>query len=832
MSTLDPGLGDTVKTASKDLKHATDDVEDDAGKPGPEAGEVQEEEEEEEEEDYREPSHWWFASTAFPLLAGTFGPMANGFSICALANYWRVYIPPGGTEEHGVEIKDPAWLIAINVLSLACAITGNMTLLLNMARRVKFSIAQPITIIGFLLAGLLLIVDMVALTASPTYWLTGNDAPGANHALTEAFYYAIFAAMIYIIIGSLLCFTAYGAVKGHYEKDFKLTNSQRTLMLQTMMFIAYILLGALVFSRIENWNFTVAVYWADVTLLTVGLGDYTPSTDLGRGLVIPFALGGILMVGLVVGSIRSLVLDRGKEKLGARITEKRRHHAIHNVDGRKQTIRISYFAKVDFSTDPSLSPAQRREEEFKVMRKVQDAAERERRNMALLTSLSFGLLLWFVGAAIFMVAERNQQWTYFDSVYFTYICLLTIGYGDFRPDSNAGRAFFVLWSLLAVPSLTILISNMGDTIVKWFSDLTILIGEITVLPGENGFRAGAKAVLGNLTSWAQESFQRFSPPGIFGDVGKGHTMQHEKRMDASKHDAETLDRVAERLNVHIEEDDLHHTARTEAQAHGDVMEKDVQFYHYVLSRECRNLQKDLSAAPPKKYSWEEWEYYLKLMGNEDDAKRYPGQKHPDVLVPEALRMAPSHESDNTITPGGGMVDGDGTMEDERKTSPPGDATTHDDESAAGNAQTDGVVGRKTELAEWRSKHNANKRLTPHPDRKKRGQPRQLTTMDLQDWSWLSSQSPLMGNKLEAEWILERLSAALERELNRQRKGYKRTPPIRLSEVRLRSLQQMKEHKDGVQEDEKQRNGVQSRHQAGKGMHKTEDEGMRAAANSG
>lgn len=54
-------------------------------------------------------SRWWFASTACPLLAGTFGPMASAFSICALVETWRVYIPPDGTEEHGERIEDPKW---------------------------------------------------------------------------------------------------------------------------------------------------------------------------------------------------------------------------------------------------------------------------------------------------------------------------------------------------------------------------------------------------------------------------------------------------------------------------------------------------------------------------------------------------------------------------------------------------------------------------------------------------------------------------------------------------------------------------------------------------
>lgn len=318
----------------------------------------------------------------------------------------------------------------MNAFSLVSALVGNITLLLNMARRVKFSIAQPMTIAGFLLASVLLIADTAALSSQSHYGITRpQNIPPSRHALTQAFYYAIFASIIYMIIGLLMCITVYGANKGHYSKEFHLTSSQRTLMLQTMAFIAYLMLGAVVFGYIEDWEYLDAVYWADVTLLTVGLGDYHPSKRLTRGLIFPFAIGGILMVGLVVGSIRSLILERGKEKLGARIIEKRRSYAVHNVDDRKQTIKISFFASADFSTDPGLSPAQRREEEFHVMRKVQRAAERERRWFALAMSGTFTAILWFVGAAIFMQCETDQGWTYLISLYFAYTSLLTIGYG-------------------------------------------------------------------------------------------------------------------------------------------------------------------------------------------------------------------------------------------------------------------------------------------------------------------------------------------------------------------------------------------------------------------
>lgn len=65
--------------------------------------------EEEEERSFLIPARWWYASTAFPLFAGTFGPMANAFSICALVENWRISIPKGSGAENGIDISDPRW---------------------------------------------------------------------------------------------------------------------------------------------------------------------------------------------------------------------------------------------------------------------------------------------------------------------------------------------------------------------------------------------------------------------------------------------------------------------------------------------------------------------------------------------------------------------------------------------------------------------------------------------------------------------------------------------------------------------------------------------------
>src|SRR2546423_9399842 len=105
-----------------------------------------------------------------------------------------------------------------------------------------------------------------------------------------------------------------------------------------------------------------------------------------------------------------------------------------------------------------------------------------------------------IGAVVFWKAEKDQAWTYFESIYFSYTTLLTIGYGDFQTISNSSKPFFVFWTLLAVPTLTILISNMGDTVIQLIKDLTIWLGEVTVLPSESSsIRQSLKIGLMKLT---------------------------------------------------------------------------------------------------------------------------------------------------------------------------------------------------------------------------------------------------------------------------------------------------------------------------------------------
>jgi potassium channel subfamily K, other eukaryote len=601
-------------------------------------------------------------------------------------------------------------LLAVNAVSLILALTANVSLLLNMARRVSFSHAQPVTILGFWSASILLI----ALIAVASHDLR---EPGvADQALTQAYYYAIFAAGLYQVISYLMCITVWGAYRGHYSKEFKLTISQRTLMLQTISFMVYLLVGAAIYSRIEGWTFPDALYWAEFTCLTVGIGDYAPSTHLGRSLLFPYAIGGIVILGLVIGSIRSMVLDRGKKKLHARMTEKTRETILKRINARDNKSAGSKVRGLDDNTvttlvlDPTSSRSSemdRRRAEFDAMRAVQNLAATRQKWISLGISVGVALLLWVIGGLVFFKAEKNQGWTYFGGLYFAYTSLLTIGYGDFQPYSNSGKPFFVFWTLLAVPALTILISNMGDTVVKVIKDFTIYLGEITILPGDEGglsdrLKYGVLKVTGgnggNLTSLKQDNQVKEKPPMMADMPGKNeHRGPKPQNVDGAMHAAGRLEKEEEQ-------------EEQEARDRGDKIAEDEHHYRHLLISEMKRVYSYVNAEPPKKFTYEEWAYYLSLLGEDEHDQRYHRRAPVKVQDPKGradFEKSNSSSSDN--------------IEVKEK-----------------DTQQDAPVNQFAKDKE-----------------------------DIEEWSWLGDRSPLLGDKDEAAWILERLFAVLERDLKKQ-----------------------------------------------------------------
>lgn len=395
--------------------------------------------------------------------------------------------------------------------------------------------------------------------------------------------------------------SVYAARSGYYSEESKRVRCETALAFQTISFMVYLLGGALVYSKIETWHYLDAVYWADCTILTIGFGDYAPKTHLGRSLIFPYAVGGVLILGLVIASIQSFLTQRRERKVSVMMKDKQ--HALLKRLQSRYIIPVNFACEAYGLTHISRSTGKINEDDFRMLRHIQEQVAQKQRWILLLGSGTTWFVLWFVSAAIFKRTETHQNWSYFVSLYFTFISLMTIGYGDFYPTSNAGKAFFVFWSLLAVPTITILVSSMGETIIKklkdhlkWWRNIVLHVEESTRKKGLNYFLGGTTG---------------------------GKTFSTEYHLSSSQNTSSTRQRRKDMMKGKARDESIKISTRTEKRPtvdnSGDSVEsgpgygKDLPYYHYQLIKEIGKVTGHLLTSPSREYTYNEWAWFQALI---------------------------------------------------------------------------------------------------------------------------------------------------------------------------------------------------------------------------
>jgi potassium channel subfamily K, other eukaryote len=648
--------------------------------------------------------------------------------------------------------------VNLNLVSLACGFLGNLFLLFNFTRFVRYIIALPATIIlWFTASGILMGITIGMHLYSP---------PVADGLYSQGYWHAVIAAVLYFSSASILMINMLGYSLGHYTQHFELTEEQRNLILQTMMFFIWLAGGAGVFARVSDWAYADALYFCDVTVLTVGFGDFYAVNDVARGLVFPYSVGGIIMLGLMVSSINKFASEIGHNKIVRGHVERRRaatmersvttsfeaerRLALENAmaDAHKTGVRPQISAPFNpeqrtiifddpnaprdlpLAVQPKSKVAKRRggfrkplaplrrtmtwaseqvsgpatkglkqvptkkgrlivlkeeKDRFLAMRAIQSSTRQFKRYFALCMSvIAFGLL-WCVGALVFWLCEqRIQGMTYFQGLYFCYVSLLTIGYGDLSPKSNAGKPFFIVWSLIAVPTMTILISDMGDTVVAAYKRGTFTLAAWTILPSKGFFREFLErhpwimAFFRKLQAFARARERKHRLAHGF-PVGpeEGVVAEEEAEEGEIPGDAPTLEQLVE------EEPDEHELARR-------------------LALAIRRTADHLKEAHHRRYTYEEWVEYSRLIRFSD----YP-------------------EGSNGSGDGQSKSQGDSKF-----------------------GQLDrGIV----------------------------------------DWDWIGEDSPMMSDQPESEWVLDRLCESLDRYMQKQLPKHVRERHRAQDAVRRRQL---------------------------------------------
>lgn len=585
--------------------------------------------------------------------------------------------------------------IILNAISLGCGFFGNFCLLLNFTQRIRYIVALPATIISWYVAtgivsDLLLymvletdLAQLIAITVAMNQYVP-PIRPGETYS--QGFWHAVIAAVLYLIGSMILMINMLGYFLGHYPQHFDLDDDQRTLILQTMMFFFWLAGGAAVFARVCGFSYADALYFCDVTVLTVGFGDIVATNDAGRGLVFPYSVIGIIFLGLMINSIRKFASGMSRDNIIKKHQQNERERTFgrtvtsekelrdrlglppkrEGVNSRRQSRQGSMVSpaprtsleqygdftvqgrmvtftehkakaaaggsgrggagrnhkpKVPLSRDakmqqraagknPHAQRANRREklillkeekDRFDAMREIQAHTKRFKGYYALSMSVfAFGIL-WCLGALGFMYAERRiQDLSYFEALYFCYVSLLTIGYGDFSPKSNAGKPLFIVWSLVAVPTMTILVSDMGNTVVSSINRGTFTLADWTVMPKE----------------------------GVWHDFVLKHP-RIKKWLEKRAAQREAEHRLEEGFGIQNPDEDedgvvITPTLEKLAEEAPSITEHDLARKLAIAIKKTAN---DLRSDKPRKYSYEEWVEFTRLI-------RFSGRKSPEGVEEE------------------------------------------------------------------------------------------------------------------------------------------------------------------------------------------------------
>lgn len=100
------------------------------------------------------------------------------------------------------------------------------------------------------------------------------------------------------------------AVLGRAYKNFSAFFNTNGFKYVLFFSIFIVLTGGTLISYVENRSFSDGIWWAFVTTTTVGYGDISPATDIGRIIACVLMLVGIGLIGSLTSTITSFFMNK------------------------------------------------------------------------------------------------------------------------------------------------------------------------------------------------------------------------------------------------------------------------------------------------------------------------------------------------------------------------------------------------------------------------------------------------------------------------------------------------------------------------------------------
>ncbi|KAG0307783.1 hypothetical protein BGZ98_009788 [Dissophora globulifera] len=152
-------------------------------------------------------------------------------------------------------------------------------------------------------------------------------------------FWAMAASMIFSVTATVLMFIDLVFTSHFRLRGSGVTRKQRILITEAMGMCLYLALGALVFIYIEGWAYLDALFFVFITVTTIGFGDKVPTTAGGRVFVVFYAAGGIVFLGVIISSMRYVILEAVERGFNNRAKKRKAKRQARRMELRVQQAR-------------------------------------------------------------------------------------------------------------------------------------------------------------------------------------------------------------------------------------------------------------------------------------------------------------------------------------------------------------------------------------------------------------------------------------------------------------------------------------------------------------
>jgi len=226
----------------------------------------------------------------------------------------------------------------------------------------------------------------------------------------------------------------------------------KTEIIGVLVLLSYLVIGAVFYTQYEGWSWAFALYFCVVVATTVGYGDQGAiQTDGGMLFTCCFVFFGVaLVLGLGTYLVLQVLADRSNRRLAVERnqTRQQRRHSASEPGGFDHSSGILQSA----------------------------LSEADHKNVHFLNSLKMPAILMLSAWAVwilFFTLYPGENLTFVEALYMTIVTGTTVGFGDYSPETEAGRAFATPWLIVIVVLTTTFLGRVAEGIIPQPDDFRL-----------------------------------------------------------------------------------------------------------------------------------------------------------------------------------------------------------------------------------------------------------------------------------------------------------------------------------------------------------------------